>query len=236
MRARLPSWAAIAFACSMAMACNLVAGLGDFVPADTTGTTSGTGAVGGGGAGNASTSETSASSGEGGGCADHLLVNELRVEGGDFVELFNPTPQAISLDGFEIRARTMGGNVSTKWAAPSGESVPSQGYYVVADGSAIVPRDATLDSGIDADGDPIAVALIGGGLLVDSVCVCSPSVDCAFEIDQEICSGRALVSLPFHTAGNMLTAGRTSCVDTDEDGSDFKLGCATAKEENFVCP
>ena len=249
MRCVLAARSALSVAVVTAAAgCNLVAGLGDFVPADTTSATSGASSGNAGGSGGSfgtststsgsthTSSPASSTAGAGGssGCSDHLLVNELRVEGGDYVEIYNPTAQPMSVGGLEIKARTMGGGVQAKWTGPAVMIAP-HAYYVVASSSATVDHDSVLDVGIDADSDPTVVALVDGLDVVDSICICSSASTCTFDLGGELCDGRALVSDDFHVTGNLLTAGRVSCNDTDHDDTDFMLGCETARAENFVC-
>src|SRR5688572_33335432 len=107
MRSKIAS---LSLSFSLLAGCALVAGLGDFEPAEGAGRSGGEDGNGGstveGGAGG----EPSVAGGPAGGgdaCAADLVISEVRTRGtdqgdDDFVEIHNPTSQAMSLDDVAI--------------------------------------------------------------------------------------------------------------------------------------
>ncbi len=233
----------------------MIAGLGDFQPpTGSTGAAGGTGGAGGaGGAGGdgsvtgASSSKSSGSSGpgpssstsSGGACANHLLINEVRVQNGDFVELYNPTNAPIPLFGLTLWARTSGSSLGQKWVGPAGPAVPAKSFFLL--GASGVPNaDDTLSTGIVSDDPTVVVLKDGSNQVVDSLCVCTASAPCSF-VDgaADYCAGRALISASFHVTNDPDSAQRTSCADTNVDSADFATGCPTPRAPNFTvatCP
>jgi len=69
--------------------------------------------------------------------ADHLTVNEVQIEGvagsggveDDWVELYNPTQQAIDLAGWSIQKTAASGGSIVRQALSG--SVPAQGYFLI---------------------------------------------------------------------------------------------------------
>lgn len=228
--------------------CNLIAGLGDFQPPSTASTGAAGGASGGaggsGGDGTATsgssmtTSSTHASSSSTGTgmqvCANHLLINEVRVQGSDFVELYNPTNAPIGLTGMQLFARTSGSSLGLKWSAQGGATVGAHSFYTLATNGT---GDDSLSANIVSD-DPTVVVLEDSNFdVVDSLCVCSAASPCSF-IDGALdyCAGRALLSAQLHVSGDTHSAQRSTCGDTDHDGTDFELACPTPGAPNLTVP
>jgi hypothetical protein len=70
------------------------------------------------------------------GIADHLVISEVQINGGDanedFVELYNPTDTPINnLNGWNIRIRNSTGSESSLVAITSG-SIPAHGFFLWA--------------------------------------------------------------------------------------------------------
>jgi hypothetical protein len=227
--------------------CNLIAGLGDFQPPSASATSStgtggeGVGGLGGAGGTSATTSgKTSSSSGQpsstvttgpgGGACATHLLINEVRVQNGDFVELYNPTNAQISVTGYTLSARTSSNQLGLKWTGKGGQVVPAKSYFLLTQDAS---GDDTISSGIVSDDPTVVVLKDSGDLVVDSMCVCDTSA-CSFpDGATDYCAGRALVAPSFHVANDLDSAQRLSCSDTDDEAVDFALGCPTPHAQNF---
>src|SRR5437868_4751487 len=71
--------------------------------------------------------------------SDHIWINQVQVEGDggandEFIELFNPTDSAVSLDGWSLQYKSSAGNfplVAGKKNLPVA-SIPAYGYFLVA--------------------------------------------------------------------------------------------------------
>ncbi|MFO0615051.1 MAG: hypothetical protein U0414_20845 [Polyangiaceae bacterium] len=231
-------------------ACNIVAGLDQFHPAtDATTSTTGGGSAGGGGAstsstvGDVSTSTSSSpvsssSTGSGSACADHLLLNEVHLHD-DFVELFNPTTSSIPLSEIKIYALTSGGAFDVKWNGLGSTKMIKPGAYflIVEDAAKFGNEDDVLSNGISDSKDPTVVVVTDqSDAIIDSVCVCSaPGCSQVFGVD--VCVGRSLPA-PGFQADLTDGASRQSCKDTNDDGVDFAVACATPRTENdsIACP
>ncbi len=234
--------------------CNLVAGLNDFLPPGAASTGSG-GATDGstsseGGAtsvvgsssssSHASSGQTSSSTTGGGPCATHLVINEVRIQNGDFVELYNPTNAAISLTGVSVWARTSSNLLGMKWAAGAGEVVPAHSYWLLSADVSDPLKDGTLSS-IVGDNPTLVVLEDASANITDSVCVCTSSSPCTSlgTLSPEYCGARALIAPSFHVSSDPTSAQRTSCSDTDVDHVDFSTACPTPHAPNFSvasCP
>lgn len=237
----------------LAGACNIVAGLDQFHPATDAATSTGAGASGGaGGAQASSTSEstttgspsstsvttTSSSTSSGGMCANHVLLNEMRLHD-DFVELYNPTTTTIDVSELRIYALAGGGSFSKKWdGLGSGKTLKPGGYFLVVGTAAnFSNEDAVFSNGISDTTTPTVVAITDqSDKVIDSVCVCS-NPPCMQAFGMELCDGRWLAAPAFQ---DDLTDGvsRQSCGDTDDDDADFIVACPTPKAQNdsIACP
>ena len=110
--------------------------------------------------------------------ATHLVISEVQIAGtattDDFVELYNPTSSAVSLNQFRLVKRTAGGSSDTTLKSfGTSDVIPAYGYFLWANSSftgiTVVP-DATTAGTLAADN---GVALRDGaadtGVIVDSV-------------------------------------------------------------------
>ena len=236
--------------------CNLIAGLGDFLPAG--GASSGSAGGSGGASGSAggapstvgvgvssskagSSGQTSVTSSTGGGpCATHLIINEVRVQNGDFVELFNPTNAAIPLTGMSVWARTSSNLLGVKWTGLAGDMVPAHAYYLLTTDAADPLKDGTL-SALVGDDPTLVVLEDPSTAVVDSLCVCTAASPCTSSgvLSPEYCGARALIAPTFHVANDPYSAQRVYCSDTDVDKVDFSTACPTPHAANLSvasCP
>ena len=73
--------------------------------------------------------------------ATHLVISEVYGGGGntgstwknDFVELYNPTDAAISVDGLSVQYRSSGSAAAASGVTNLTGSVPAHGHYLVAE-------------------------------------------------------------------------------------------------------
>lgn len=70
----------------------------------------------------------------GGSTVDHLVISQLRIAGttDDVIELYNPTVAAISLSGYSVQYLAANGNFGFRVNLTAANSVPSNGWYLVA--------------------------------------------------------------------------------------------------------
>lgn len=108
---------------------------------------------------------------------DHLLVSEL-VTGGasasdEMIELHNPTPVALPLEGLElIYVSASGATISRRALWPLGSpSVPPGGHVLVANEAGLYApiADATYASGMAASGGSVALRIQGATTAIDAI-------------------------------------------------------------------
>ncbi|MHA7860350.1 ExeM/NucH family extracellular endonuclease [Tessaracoccus sp. Y36] len=152
--------------------------------------------------------------------ADHLVINEVYARGGSanqpfnkkFVELYNPTAQAIDLTGWKLgySSATTAGVGST--CGLSGTVAPG-GFFVVGTGTnnATVGADVSvqLDCGINPSGTNGAITLLNGDVEIDIVGYGT--------------AVRNETAAAIYTGGNSTPGSitRTGASDTDNNAEDF---------------
>lgn len=230
--------------------CALVAGLDDFQPAsggaggssDSGGASNGgEGGVGGAGQGGEGIGGEPPMGGAGGEspCADDLVISEVRTFGSnqgtdDFVEIYNPTEAAISLDGVAIVGKTPTGvNLTDRWRGTVGDQIAADSYFVVG-GAGFDDTTPDRDFMGSSLGDDTVLALQRGPLLnavtLDFVCLCTENCDGP---DWAACDGLVLVN-PAGTNSRDLDESLQrvpDCMDTDQP-SDFVIRASTPKAPN----
>lgn|GEM_PF-3385255 len=87
-----------------------------------------------------------------GGCTNKLVINEVQTEGtgadNEFVELFNPTPCEVGLEGWSLKYSAVSGNTpSTFFTGLVSHKLLPGGYFVVAHTSFSGPKNATYTAG-----------------------------------------------------------------------------------------
>lgn len=87
-----------------------------------------------------------------GGCTNKIVINEVQTEGtaadNEFVELFNPTPCEVLLEGWSLKYSAVSGNTpSTFFTGLSSHKLLSGGYFVVAHTSFSGAKNATYSAG-----------------------------------------------------------------------------------------
>ncbi len=108
----------------------------------------------------------------------HLVISEVQIAGlggvnEDFIEIYNPTPNAIDLKGYRLVKRSANGTSDTSIKAWSSQTlIPAGGYYLWANSSWTPPvtPDAATSQTISANN---GIALRFGpentGTIIDSV-------------------------------------------------------------------
>jgi hypothetical protein len=92
------------------------------------------------------------------GCTGAIVINELKTAGAtdpndEFVELYNPNSCAVPLSGWEIKYESSGGGPGPAgYKFVAGDSIPAQGYFLVASSTFTGKKDATLVNGFAAAG------------------------------------------------------------------------------------
>ncbi|MFA5052001.1 MAG: lamin tail domain-containing protein [Patescibacteria group bacterium] len=70
--------------------------------------------------------------------ADHVVISEIQTSGGtgkttdEFIELYNPTGTAVSLNGWSLVKKTATGNDYVLIADFGGKSIPANGFFLAA--------------------------------------------------------------------------------------------------------
>ncbi|TFC91723.1 MULTISPECIES: ExeM/NucH family extracellular endonuclease [Cryobacterium] len=169
-----------------------------------------------------------------------VVINEAYLHGGSagatylnkFVELYNPTSAAVSLDGTSLQYRKPGGTAveaATTAVALTG-TIPAKGYYLVqgssngAIGAALPTPDATVGDSFGGDGGTLFLAN-------STTKMALPQGNQAGATGVTDLLGYG-TSLTFETAvasaASVTTAlGRTAGADADTNSSDFTLAAPT---------
>ncbi len=201
---------------------------------------SGTGGSGTGGSGTGGSGTGGSSTGGTGGttCSlTHLVISQIRTRGpgggsDEFVELYNPTGSAVTLDNswtLEGRSDT-GLSFTTRWTG-SGQSIPSHGHFLIG-GSNYTQSptpDDTLTSGITDAG---AVQLHDGSGVVDAICIYFDSTTQSHLDASYQCEGTPVDNAPHDNSTSASSnvdvalerkpgGSSGNCQDTDDNSSDF---------------
>lgn len=188
------------------------------------------------------------------GCVcDHLLISQIRSRGAaggsdEFVELYNPTASAITLDAkYTLEARSTGSGSYTLRFTGSGAVLPSHGYYLLGGSSyAGSPAADDAETGVT---DASSVRLLHSGVVVDAVCYAySPATLSILTTvaNGYTCSGTPVSNSPHtdaSTAGSNVDVGferkpggaAGNCTSTGDDVSDF-VAVAPAVPRNSASP
>lgn len=170
-----------------------------------------------------------------------VVINEAYLSGGSagaafknkFVELYNPTDAAVSLDGWSLQYRPAGGTANPTGVVPLSGSIAAKGYFLVqansngANGAELPAADlvSTLTpSGTSGTlvlaSQATAVADLGTGDVRDRANV----VDLLGYGSSNTFEGRAAAAPSGNT--DVKSLNRTGAADTDDNRADFSLGTA----------
>ncbi|NYG55666.1 ExeM/NucH family extracellular endonuclease [Nocardioides perillae] len=169
--------------------------------------------------------------------ADHLVISEVYGGGGnsgatfthDFVELFNPTDEAVDLSTWSVQYRSASGT-SAQVTRLGGNVAPGETYLVQmargAGGTTPLPEP-------DATGSTAMSGTAGQVILASSTAAQSPTSadpDAGAVVDFLGWGGAAVFegSAPAPSTTNSTSVARTdSRVDTDDNRADFTTGAPT---------
>lgn len=174
--------------------------------------------------------------------ADHIVISEIQIatsgaSTSDFIELYNPTQNSISLNGMRLVKRTNGGTLDTQIIAfDSGDSIPAHGFFLWAS------NDGNYNDHVSADastGENIAgnnsIALRNGpvdtGTIIDAVGWGTPSGTPLFESslistgppDNQSLERKALSTSDATSMTSGVDVNKGNGFDSDNNSSDFIL-------------
>ncbi|MDO4241931.1 MAG: lamin tail domain-containing protein, partial [Microbacteriaceae bacterium] len=163
--------------------------------------------------------------------ADHIVINEVYGGGGnkgathnrDFVELYNPTAQAVSLTGWQIQGFSKKGNTSNGSPVALSGTIESGAYFVICgklkpESTAAAPT-CDIESNLDIGKDGASTKLLNNtGATIDLVGWGGSSL---FEG-----TGAAVTDNP--TSIQRINDGG----DTNDNSADFKVGTPSPKAGN----
>jgi uncharacterized protein YdeI (BOF family) len=106
----------------------------------------------------------------------HLLVSEVMTGGAsasdEFIELYNPQPIALPLEGLEVIYVTASGGTITRKAtwASGGPSVPAGAHVLLANAAGVFASiaDLTYVNGLAATGGSVAIRILGASSAIDA--------------------------------------------------------------------
>lgn len=106
--------------------------------------------------------------------ANHLVISEVQIAGAlagnDFVEIYNPTSNSVTITGWKLRFRTSGGTESSLGVIPTA-SIASHGYYLWAsnDNGFATTVSADTSNGNNLTSDNSVALLTLTDIIVDQV-------------------------------------------------------------------
>ena len=174
-----------------------------------------------------------------------VVINEAYLSGGSagaayknkFVELYNPTHDAVALDGLSLQYRSAGGTGSSTGAFALSGTIAAGGYYLIqggtngTNGEALPTPDAT--SGLNPSGSAGTIALVKGAsaitLPTGSVTGNGDVIDLLGYGTSNTFEGAAATA-PANN-NDVKSLNRTNGADTDSNSADFTLS-ATLTPKN----
>jgi hypothetical protein len=108
---------------------------------------------------------------------DHLVVSEVMTSGvsasDEFIEIYNPLPASLPLEGLEVVYVTAsGGTITRKASWPAGSPpLPGGAHQLIANSAGVYAgnADATYTSGLAATGGSVAIRMVGAATAIDAV-------------------------------------------------------------------
>jgi len=159
----------------------------------------------------------------------HVVISEFRARGvglgsDEFVEIFNPTGEDLSVGGMLIRSVSSAGGMTTRYTIPPGVTLhPGQHYLAATTVSGITPRDGDLSAGI-ADNGGVALTLADGVTIVDKVGMSSGASEGMPLPELGANLNQGYERLPGGMAG--------SCYDTQDNAADFVFVASSAPQSS----
>lgn len=166
----------------------------------------------------------------------HLVISELQTGGAsasdEFVELYNPTPVAMPLEGLELVYVTATGTTVTRKASwPLGAaSIPPGAHVLVVNdvGAYAGIGDATYGGGVASTGGAWALRIQGASTAVDAVGWGTATAWLESHPAPAPAAGSSLERLPGGDGG--------SAQDTDDNAADFALRSVPAPQNSVAAP
>jgi cell division septation protein DedD len=167
----------------------------------------------------------------------HLVFSEL-VTGGssasdEFVEIYNPSPTALPLEGLELVYVTASGATVTRkasWAAGAPE-IPAQRHLLIANSAGIYATiaDAVYATGLAATGGSVALRIQGATTAIDAVGWGTASSTWLEGSPAPVApAGASIERLPGSAAG--------SSQDTDDNLADFAIRALPDPQNSTAAP
>ena len=168
-----------------------------------------------------------------------VVINEAYLNGGSsgatflnkFVELYNPTDVAVSLDGTSLQYRSSGGTSNPTGVLALSGSIPANGYYLVqgnsnaANGATLPTPDASTGVSFSGSSGTLFLANQPGALTAPATgsLVNAPGV-----IDLLGYGSSNTFETTAATAASVTTSlNRTGSLDTDVNSADFTTAAPT---------
>lgn len=105
--------------------------------------------------------------------ASHVVISELQTgttanASQEFIELYNPTNQAVALDGWQLQYHpaTTTGSWTNHTSGGLKGSIPADGFYLIAPTTYLANADANFSSGMAAGGGSVQL-VDGNGNVID---------------------------------------------------------------------
>lgn len=175
-----------------------------------------------------------------------VVINEAYLSGGSagsaftnkFVELYNPTSQPVSLDGFSLQYRSATGTAAFTGVAPLTGSIPAGGHYLVqggsngANGAPLPTADAV--GNLNPSGTNGTLALVKGTAAVTLAPGSVAGVDGVVDVLGYGTSNTFETKTATAPAGNtdVKSLNRTAGVDTDDNSADFTLSASITPQNS----
>lgn len=167
-----------------------------------------------------------------------VVINEAYLSGGSagaaftnkFVELYNPTDAAVSLDGTSLQYRSATGTAASSSTIALTGTIPAKGHFLVKGGSngdagAALPAADKDGPGLNPSGTTGTLALVQGTSAVTlptGDLAGAPGVIDAIGYGTSNTFETAVAQAPSSTR-DVRSVNRTDGVDTDDNSADFTL-------------
>ena len=176
-----------------------------------------------------------------------LVISEVYGGGGnagatytnDFIELYNPTGNAVSVDGLSVQWRSSGGTAAATGVTPLSGSVPAGKYYLVQEAAGTggtAPLPTPNVTGTIAMGASNGTAMLVNGTTAINpgagVFAGNPAVLDLVGVASNVYEGAVGPGMSNTTSVARNAAG----TDTDNNASDFTTGAPSPENSGPVAP